>query len=64
MKVKYIYTFLISFSIVMVINPFLSVLFLDNVTFIEKLLSPIGIFIRIIIAAYLSYNYAEKLFKN
>lgn len=64
MKAKYICTFLISFAIVMVLNPFLSTLFLDNVTFIEKLLSPTGILIRIIIATYLSYNYADKLFKN
>ena len=64
MKSKYIYTFLIFFAIVMILNPLLGVLLQDNVTFIDKLLWPTGIFLRVIIAVYFSYSYADKIFKK
>lgn len=64
MKAKYIYTFLIFFAIVMVLNPLLGVLLQDDVTFMEKFLYPTGILLRVLIAAYFSYNYADKIFKK
>jgi len=64
MKAKYIYTFLIFFAIVMVLNSYLGVLFKEGSTFMDNFLYPTGIFLRAIIAAYFSYNYADKIFKE
>ena len=64
MKAKYIYTFLIFFTIVMILNPLLGALIQDDVTFMEKLLWPTGIVLRFVIASYFSWRYADKIFKN
>jgi hypothetical protein len=64
MKAKYIYTFLIFFAIVMVVNSYLGVLLKEGSTFMENLLYPTGIFLRVLIASYFSYSYAGKIFKD
>jgi len=64
MKLKYVYTFLIFFAILMVVNPLLVTLLQDDVTFMEKFLYPTGIFLRVLIAAYFSYSFADKTFKD
>jgi hypothetical protein len=64
MKAKYIYTFLIFFAIVMVLNSYLGVLLKEGSTFMENLLYPTGIFLRVLIASYFSYSYAGKIFKD
>lgn len=64
MKAKYVYTFLIFFAIVMVLNSYLGVLLKEGSTFMENFLHPTGIFLRVLIAAYFSYNYADKIFKE
>jgi len=61
---KYVYTFIIFFSILMVFIPFLATLIQGNVTFMEKLFYVPGIFMRICLAAYFSFKYAKNIFKN
>lgn len=61
---KYVYTFLIFFAIVMVLIPLLGVLLQDDTTFMEKLLWPTGIALRAVIASYFSWIYANKIFKD
>jgi hypothetical protein len=64
MKAKYVYTFLIFFAIAMVLNPLLAMLLNGNTSFMEQLLFPTGILLRVLIGAYFSYAYADKIFKD
>lgn len=64
MKAKYIYTFLIFFLILMILNPTLAVLIREDAVFMEELFEPSGLLIRFLAASFLSNVYANKIFKD
>ena len=59
---RYFYTFLIVFAAAMIINPFLSSLLHEGATYLGKMFDPFSIFLRLILATYLSWRFTDKLF--